>query len=86
MSEADTDTLGWIEARAVYARDHATGACIEQLFELSGPVGNTDAVIQTIADHTGRPTHSIQDVEIIAEGEREQIEETIDEAVMQEEA
>lgn len=73
---SDAENLGWIEARAVYATDHATGARIEQLIELAGPVGDKDAVTQIIADHTGRTTHSIEHVEIVAEGEREQIEES----------
>lgn len=73
---SDAENLGWIEARAVYATDHATGARIEQLFELAGPVGNKDAVKQIIADHTGRTTDSIEELEIVSEGKREQIEES----------
>jgi|AntDeeMetagen134_2_1112570.scaffolds.fasta_scaffold07995_2 hypothetical protein len=71
------DTYGVYELRAVYARDHASGRTIEQLIECTAP---TDASKETlkdiVADATGRMAHSIEELEIVASGEREHIEET----------
>ena len=65
------------ELRAIYARDTYGNHTIEQLIECTAPSKwDKSALKELVADTTHRPAHSITELEIIASGERDHVEDT----------
>lgn len=71
---SDDEDYNWYELRAVYAMDHETGARIEQRVECTAPTDSDEAMLrQLVADATGRMVHSIEELEVISDSPREQV-------------
>lgn len=70
-------SYSWYEIRATYAVDHGSGARIEQLIEGTAPTDlDRESLKQLVADWTGRMPYTIDEIEIVANGEREHVEDT----------
>lgn len=71
-------SYSWYEIRAIYAIDHGTGATIEQIFEGTAPTELDRAELKSlVADWSGRMEFDIEEIHVIASGERDHVEETV---------
>lgn len=78
MTEYDIDqSYSWYEIRAIYAVDHGSGARIEQMLEGTAPTDlDREEIKQLVADWTGRMPYDIEEIDVVASGVREQVEDT----------
>ena len=71
------ESYSWYEIRAVYETDQKTGATIEQMIEGTAPTHfGEEELKQWVADATGRFTHDIERIDVVASDVREHIDDS----------